>query len=147
LDALGDGQAMKRAGGEGLEYQEIQCSLQEIGFARRQRALLSRFDMSIEQLLSNVNRSARVGRDWERRYSMLTFTGCTISLGSLPAVRIMNAIRPVALAGILTLMVVADCSVISQARSFLSSTRKTCATVALSRFSPETATTSPIFPL
>ena len=34
---------------------------------------------------------------------MVTFTGCSISLGSLPTVRIISAMRPVAFAGILNL--------------------------------------------
>ena len=36
-------------------------------------------------------------------YSIVTFTGCSISFGSFPPVRIISAIRPVALAGILNL--------------------------------------------
>src|ERR1019366_5942041 len=44
-------------------------------------------------------------------YSIVTFTGCSMSLGSLPTVRIISAMRPVALAGILNLISVAVCAV------------------------------------
>ena len=65
---------------------------------------------------------ACVGR-YRGYYSIVTFTGCSISLGSLPPVRIISAMRPVALAGILILIAVAVCPVTTHSKSFLPSVR------------------------